>query len=404
MKIGIMAPEESGKTSYLVGLYGTLIHIKNRKLSSEYGLHYEWTNKAQKGLLEHQFDMLQQDDIGRDRFPEKTDDIHRHKVRIKHKEENIYRDIELIDFPGALLRGDTGNSTVVNAETVENTLAECAGFIVLLDARYLLLSETRMAGKTGANDIDRVLEKTIAKRAYGSIGVPVALCISKYDYLPPDQKEAAYGKIKTLFPRFFASNHEHPFFMTGVSLGTDIEEGGEFDPFQLENPLEFCLAMCAFIERDSEQKQANDERDGQYEVEGKIDKIEEEIRRRKSMSISEIVNEQVGNVKKTGRTDAGIISAAGFMGTFRIAERLWPNLTAKSYQEQIDSHREVADRHERRKEKHRSTASESIRIGEEAARRIRDVDNPGIIYYKGKEYHFKRTIGSSFPLEEVIAL
>ena len=38
-------------------------------------------------------------------------------------------------------------------------------------------------------------------------------------------------------------------FITGVTLGDDIEHGGDFDPFQVETPFEFCFAMCAFNAR-----------------------------------------------------------------------------------------------------------------------------------------------------------
>jgi hypothetical protein len=382
MKIGVMAPEKSGKTSYLVGLYGTLVHTKNKKPSSEYGLSYEWTDKEQEGFLERQFRVLLRRDIGKQRFPPKTEGIHRHRVKVGHKEDNVFGEIELVDFPGELLRGDSPDKGApVKAGDVEKALTECAGFVVLLDANYLSaqegdeLEEIEIDVGTAASQIDRVLWQTIGKRAHGSIGVPIALCISKYDRLTYGQRESAYSKAHALFPRFYEMNREHPIFITGVSLGAGIEEEGRFSPLQLESALEFCLAMCAFIERDSQRDRASKEDDRKYEAKRKRWELEEKIQKRKNL---------------------------GIFG--RIGEYLDTGKTASDYQQEADDYSDNEDWHQRQKEEYRSRASEFIRIGEEAARHIRDVDNPGVIYYNGEEHRFKKSIGTGFPLEKVTDL
>ena len=138
MKIGIMAPEASGKTSYLVGLYGTLVHTNGKRLPDECGLYYEWMDREQKGLMERQYRALLRRDTGNARFPQKTIGLHRHRVKVGHKEENISTEIELVDFPGELLWGEnTDKSNPVKARDVDSALTECGGFIVLLDANYL---------------------------------------------------------------------------------------------------------------------------------------------------------------------------------------------------------------------------------------------------------------------------
>lgn len=73
--------------------------------------------------------------------------------------------------------------------------------------------------------------------------------------------------------------------------------------------------------------------------------------------------------------------------------------TVGDIREEANSHYSRADQYEAQADGHRSKASEFIKIGEEAARHIREMDNTGIIYYKGKEHRFKETIGTKFPLE-----
>ena len=231
--------------------------------------------------------------------------------------------------------------------------------------------EDEMSTLTSAPDIDRVLRDAIRKGTHDSIGVPVALCISKYDCLFSEEREASHIKAQALFPAFFATSREHPVFVTGVTLGEGIEKGGKFAPVQLESALEFCLAMCAFKERDSQHTQASREDDRRYEAKKKVWELEDKIQKRKDMNIFEAV----GDWWKTGKT-------------------------VNDYQKEADDHNDTVAWHERREQSHRSKASEFIRIGEEAARHFQNVDNTGVIHYKGEEHRFKYTIGTEFPLEE----
>ncbi len=366
MKIGIMAPQESGKTSYLVGLYGTLVHIKSLEPISQHGLNYEWMDKAQQAAMERQFETLLEGTLGKARFPIKTEEISHHRVKVGHKRDGVFGEIELIDFPGEVLKGVERK---VKPADLERALTECMGFIVLLDANYLKVSSIR--GRLGAavGHIDAMLRKTIEKRAYGSIGVPVSLCISKYDCLSPQEEESAYYKARAMFPRFFEMNHEHPLFLTGVSLGDEIENGGEFEPFQLENALQFCLSFCAFRERDAKYEAAGREDDREYAA------------RRQARELKEDIEEREGNI-------------------FTAFGRWWATgKTVSDIREEADSHSSRAASYEAQADAYRSRASEFIKIGEEAARHIREMDNIGMIYYKGKVHRFKNTIGTGFPLE-----
>jgi hypothetical protein len=373
MKIGIIAPERSGKSSYLAGLYGTLVHTNGRRLPGECGLYYEWMDREQKGQMEKQYRTLLQRDIGAARFPTKTVGLHRHRVKVGHKEEPISAEIELVDFPGELLWGenmDKGNP--LKARDVDSVLTGCAGFIVLLDANYLrVLDEEEASLLTSAPDIDRVLRDAIRKGTHGSIGVPVALCISKYDCLFSEEREAAHSKAQALFPAFFATSREHPVFVTGITLGEGIENGGKFAPVQIESALEFCLAMCAFKERDTQRAHASREDDREYEARRKERELRNDIEKRKGNLFT-----AVGRWWTTGKT----------MNELRV---------------EADSHSSKADRYEAQADGHRSRASEFIRIGEEAAKHFHNVDNNGVIYYKGEVHRFKASIGTGFPLEEL---
>ncbi|MDI7774689.1 hypothetical protein [Asticcacaulis sp. EMRT-3] len=118
-----------------------------------------------------------------------------------------------------------------------------------------------MKGRLSPDDIESLITASIRSslaRKFSKIGVPVVFCMTKFDtlgLLDGDNAELvklAHDRIKQIFSYFFEENHRHPVMITGTSLGQNIDpgpisdhnrKGGEFDPFCIVAPFDFCLSF-----------------------------------------------------------------------------------------------------------------------------------------------------------------
>lgn len=266
MRIGLLAPEENGKTSYLTALYAVLVHDKPDKV--DYPVRYVIKDPVCQKELNDRFRKLIDESLPKSqRFPLKTtkDDLIEYKVEVVHKTTAFHQEVTLVDFPGELLRG----SSEVNREyfnKVKAALISCDAYIVILDAE-VLIRKTKYAKKArlSPSDINNLLTEVLRIKGdkYAVYGVPIAFCASKLDLLcsledgQEDSITEAYATIMELFPDLFSSAQKHPVMIAGVSLGQHIAGasgdeqnkdalGGPFEPFFIETPFEFCLSMCAY--------------------------------------------------------------------------------------------------------------------------------------------------------------
>lgn len=267
MKIGLIAPEYNGKTSYLVALYAVLV----QDLSSEkgYPLRFSVDKPKQRRWFNEQFSRLIDEslplvgeDAGTQRFPTKTaDKVTNYVISIKDRASSFEEKVTLVDFPGGIIRGTMSDAQSNLYESTMSDLVECDAFIVLLDATRLLSTGRYVAKHAlSPSDIEEVVLAAI-KRArngrYTHVGLPIAFCMSKADKIAslyagePEVRERAYRRVIELFPAFFERSHRHPVMIASVSLGENIESapdgdpelGGAFEPFLIEKPFEFCAVF-----------------------------------------------------------------------------------------------------------------------------------------------------------------
>src|SRR5579885_724712 len=245
MRLGVFAPQQTGKSSYLVGLYGVLTE-KNLLPPSAYALSYAFEDPDVMGNFDLLFERLL-NETGKSRFPVKTSELAQFSLIVTHKEKRYRHAIEVLDFPGEAVRGNRPGTTAATRVAAFHDL--CDAFIVLLDGRAFTETKGRQtAYMLAAHQIYEQLDKamrTMANRELTKLGTPVAFCISKLDLLDAEQVRVAAATIRRTFVRIFEADPPSPVLVAGVSLGTNIEDDGEFDPLQLEVPLEFCIAMCA---------------------------------------------------------------------------------------------------------------------------------------------------------------
>lgn len=277
MRIGLLAPQENGKTSYFVALYSVLTQDKPEALS--YPVNYTVKNKVQQERLDTQYQNLCNKRLPKsERFPEKTRNTHvEYEFEAQDRTSREKHEIVVVDFPGELLRGGN-NETLKAHENAMAALKTCDAFIVVLDAEYLT-SDDRSESKSrlSPGHINSLLDGVLhsERKEFSALGVPVAFCVSKLDLLGKlnvDQRptlEKAYKRIRQMFPSFFHEQHRHPVLIGGVSLGQtiagkpgeekdDAKLGGPFEPFFIDTPFEFCVGFCSLSA--AKHNQASEER------------------------------------------------------------------------------------------------------------------------------------------------
>jgi hypothetical protein len=263
MRIGLIAPENNGKTCYLVALYTVL--VQEMSMRARYPLRFDVADTKQRYWFNDQLSRLCSTDLPLDqRLPMKTDaGVTDYVFAIEDRASGAVESISVVDFPGGVIRGYAQDSAEALHEETMDRLASCDAFIVLLDSSALLSDRFHAVFKLSPSDIDRVVRKAGARaphEIYGHLGLPIAFCLSKSDKIArlcaddPDKRRKVYERVREIFPRYFDESYPHPVMVASVSLGEHIEDhpaglpgmGGPFDPVFIETPFEFCAAFCAF--------------------------------------------------------------------------------------------------------------------------------------------------------------
>lgn len=224
MKIALLAPSGVGKTVFLAGLYGVL----NRDLShSDYGINFEVSDSVLNSYLADRYTNL----VEKGDFGEGSQETTVFPWRLTTKTmEGDWRNLglEIVDFPGAFLH----KSSEANRKDVEKTvkkLAECDGFIVLVDGEGLIKGIEKkdpraLQNATRGAEIQRVLVEALQRRserikhqlpdpdsyAFGSGMTPVVFALTKGDlvesWLAQDPETSEQRLIKGITAQFRNAN------------------------------------------------------------------------------------------------------------------------------------------------------------------------------------------------------
>lgn len=224
MKIGLIAPSAAGKTAYLTLLYNTL----SQGLSNgHYGIDTLIQNSLQSGNLKRRYqDLLHKGDFGPG-----SSETTSYTLALTTKNKGLdYRQLEVhvIDFPGRYLYDSTAD-TLEEAEKTKKQLAECDGFIVLLDGGIISEGLERLNQKSWVpagikgHDVQNILKQAIDRHqadilqkmtepneyAFGKGPAPIAFAITKFDRLVALQAgnpEKFLQDLKTLLKNLFSLN------------------------------------------------------------------------------------------------------------------------------------------------------------------------------------------------------
>lgn len=224
MKIALLATSGAGKTTYFTGLYGLLTQELN---NSGYGIDFKIPDRLMDSNLDKRYTKLVDDlEPG-----EATKDLTAYKFAMSTQGSNgaIHQlDVEILDFPGEMLH-QASQETLQKSNKIIETLAECDGFIVLLDGEAFLKGVQRQDprvthNKVKAHAVQKVLMKAIEKqlqqtpmkiddklddRVYGVGNIPVTFALTKGDKIQnwlADEPEKARDGIAKSVQKFFEFN------------------------------------------------------------------------------------------------------------------------------------------------------------------------------------------------------
>lgn len=221
MRIALLATSGAGKTTFFTGLYGVL----TQELSnSGYGINFEMPNRLQNAYWDKKYTKLVDDlDPG-----EATKDLATHEflMKARAKDGSIRQiNIEIVDFPGEMLH-QASQGTLAKSGKVLKELAECNGFIVLLDGEAFISGierqdPRRIQNRIKPNAVQSVLMQAIEARVaqevmdiddnlddkvYDTGRIPVAFALTKADKIqdwladaPAQAKEQMERMVQSLF-------------------------------------------------------------------------------------------------------------------------------------------------------------------------------------------------------------
>lgn len=231
-KITVLGVKESGKTTYLAGMYICMsAGVKNFSLVAK--------DPNQDMYLEKLWEKISN---GEKPYP--TDKPEQYQFHIAHNYKPVM-DFDWKDYPGGIL--------------AETSAPECQNLIqdVKDSDCLLLILDGRLFVSTRAQNCDEYKNEIIKKIKYDK-GVrdevkmfqrlsdenlklpPVGIVVTKCDLIPPTYKPVVQEIICEIFSQLIGES-ERVVLLMSVTLGGDIVPGFVPDPFNIEQPIAFSV-------------------------------------------------------------------------------------------------------------------------------------------------------------------
>ena len=225
----ILGEALSGKTTYLLAMYSELTPGVNG-----YSIVAQ-SDKLNTELL-RAFDILDDESIGTERFPERTDQIQKYLFDLNYENKTIMP-FEWIDYPGGLLR----NATYEGYDEVSKTIKESSTLFICVDGKLLVGDDTERKIKRVKRKCSMSVNPFFGKyfKAGGKLP-PVGIILTKADLFRHDTDDAEVRKILAeAFSPLFVSR-ETLIGVIPVTLGEHIQDDnycGELDPVNVHLPI-----------------------------------------------------------------------------------------------------------------------------------------------------------------------
>lgn len=245
-KVTVIGFKASGKTCYLAGMYDTMSYgIKNFSLiesdsDQDYYLQTLWENIS---------------DGNKRNWPVPNDEKRSYSFVLCHSFDKII-EFEWLDYPGGALV-DPGYGLI---DEIKNQLAQSSCLLLLVNGQSFAVeadSVSEYKKKVRQNlkrNGDLVAIQKLSQ--IGSEGVtlpPIAIIVSKSDLIKDQWIDYIGEIIRENFEAVYGENGEDRriVMVTAVTLGEDVENGGDADPENIEQPIAYAVLsmLCKYVEQ-----------------------------------------------------------------------------------------------------------------------------------------------------------
>ena len=245
-KVTVIGFKASGKTCYLAGMYDTMSYgIKNFSLiesdaDQDYYLQTLWKNIS---------------DGDKRNWPALTDDKRSYSFALCHSFDKII-EFEWLDYPGAALL-DPGYGLI---DEIKNQLVQSSCLLLLVNGESFAVEADNVSEykKKVRQNLKRNHDLVAIQKLsqIGRDGVtlpPIAIIVSKSDLIEDKWIDYIGEIIRENFEAVYGENGEDRriVMVTAVTLGEDIENGGDADPENIEQPIAYAVLsiLCKYVEQ-----------------------------------------------------------------------------------------------------------------------------------------------------------
>lgn len=241
MKITMLGYTGTGKTCYMLGMYSFMsmglngFTITTQDYDEDLELNDSWDALVEDGKWPQ----------GTMQGTEKS-----YKLDLCYGAKPILP-FEWLDYRGGALRDNSSSSDV---EKLKNHAKESDCIFLCISGEHLteeIVDSTGAVNNNAKAKAARKLQTSRMNRIIQDIGAkvgaasnnpfPIAIVITKYDLCMQRGKEAVIRDIKELLDPLFTENSSWLTTIIPVSLGKDVQSGGEINPIAIHLPVVFAV-------------------------------------------------------------------------------------------------------------------------------------------------------------------
>lgn len=245
-KVTVIGFKASGKTCYLAGMYDIMsTGIKNFSLVEK--------NPDQDWYLQGLWEQIS--DGANRSWPVPNDDKRVYSFSLCHSFDKII-EFEWLDYPGAALV-DPGYGLI---DEIKNQLSESACLLVLVNGESFAFdgkpADQKPIQASSLDEYKKIVAKNLkrnkdleAVRQLTKIGSddvvlpPIGIVVTKCDLIEDEWVPHVQEILRENFESIFGEGGEDDriVMMAAVTLGNDIQFGGDADPVDIELPIAFAV-------------------------------------------------------------------------------------------------------------------------------------------------------------------
>lgn len=234
----------SGKTCYLLAMY-----LKMLEGVGKFTIAIPKGDFEKEQQLARRAEMLDEEDLGRDRFPEGTNSTQKYTFNLKIAHEDVLQ-FDWYDYPGSVLKPSQADPAM--RENLKKNLFDSSVLFICIDGAKLAggsVDQKIRKVKKISRYVNQFLSEYRDEKQYIP---PIAIIVTKYDLYAQETNE---NELRTIFEESFTSifSRDDTFIaIIPVSIGLEIEfddNRGELDPINIELPIFYGIQIAIYYKQ-----------------------------------------------------------------------------------------------------------------------------------------------------------